>query len=93
MQNWQLTRKNVAGKGRFGQFIGASTTRLLKDLGARGQAKWQAIKALSSTAERARQWLWIKRGDETWARNKRGQRGFTPDENRKENKREKNTKP
>ena len=48
-------------------FVGKTTTRLLKDLGIRGQAQRQAIKALSSAAEWASQWLWVKRRDATWA--------------------------
>lgn len=42
-------------------FGGMSSTRLLKDAGTRGQAQHQAIKALFNAAERASQWLWIKK--------------------------------
>ena len=48
-------------------FVGKTTTRLLKDLGIRGQAQRQAIKALSRAAEWASRWLWVKRRDATWA--------------------------
>ena len=44
-------------------FVDKTTTRLLRDLGIRGQA----IKALSSAAEWASRWLWVKRRDATWA--------------------------
>ena len=47
-------------------FVGRSTTRLLKDMGI-GQAQRQAIKALSSAAEQASRWLWVKRRDTSWA--------------------------
>ena len=50
-------------------FVGKSTTRLLKDMGVRGQAQRQAIKNLSSAAEQASRWLWIKRQDSNWATN------------------------
>ena len=42
-------------------FVGKTTTRLLKDLGIRGQAQRQAIKVLSSTEEQGSWWLWLKR--------------------------------
>ncbi|XP_049901864.1 uncharacterized protein LOC126391274 [Epinephelus moara] len=48
------------------RFVSQSTTRLLKDMGIRGQAKRQAIKVLSRAAERASQGLWIRRRDNTW---------------------------
>lgn len=58
-------------KGQVGcsGFIGKSTTRLLKDMGIRGQAQRQALKALSGAAETARQWLWIKRRGNIWLQN------------------------
>lgn len=61
-QNGQKSRVSPVEVGCSG-FIGKSTTRLLKDMGIRGQAQGQALKALSGAAERARQWLWIKRRD------------------------------
>ncbi|KAJ8369267.1 hypothetical protein SKAU_G00092950 [Synaphobranchus kaupii] len=48
-------------------FVGMSTTRLLKDIGIRGQAQRLAIKSLFGAAERISQWLWIKKRDNTWA--------------------------
>lgn len=48
-------------------FVAVSTTRLLGDLGIRGQSLRQAIKAMSEAAERSSQWLWIKRQDSCWA--------------------------
>lgn len=44
-------------------FIGKSTTRLLKNMGIHGQAQRQAIKALSSAAQQASWWFWIKQKD------------------------------
>ncbi|XP_061099664.1 uncharacterized protein LOC133129522 [Conger conger] len=49
-------------------FVATSTTRLLRDLGVRGQTQRLAIKALSEAAERSSQWLWMKRQDPCWAR-------------------------
>ena len=48
-------------------FVGRSATSLLKEMGINGQAQRQTIKALSSAAERASQWLWIRRRDNSWA--------------------------
>lgn len=48
-------------------FVANSTTRLLKEVGIRGQAQRKAIKELSAAAERSSHWLWLKRGDATWA--------------------------
>lgn len=48
-------------------FVAASATRLLKDVGVRGQSSHQAIKAASEAAERSSQWLWLKRKDTLWA--------------------------
>ncbi|XP_063058330.1 uncharacterized protein LOC134451862 [Engraulis encrasicolus] len=48
-------------------FVGRSVTSLLKDMGIRGQAQRQSIKALARAAEKASQWLWIRRRDNTWA--------------------------
>lgn len=67
-QNGQKSRVSPVEVGCSG-FIGKSTTRLLKDMGIRGQAQCQALKALSGAAERARQWLWIKRRGNIWLQN------------------------
>ncbi|XP_061116493.1 NACHT, LRR and PYD domains-containing protein 3-like, partial [Conger conger] len=48
-------------------FVATSTTRLLRDLGVRGQSQRLAIKALSEAAERSSQWLWMKRQDPCWS--------------------------
>lgn len=48
-------------------FIGMSTTRLLKEMGIRGQAQRQAIETFSGVAERASEWFWIKWKDNTLA--------------------------
>ena len=47
-------------------FVAASTTKLLRDLGIRGQSQRLAIKAASEAAERSSQWLWMKRKDPCW---------------------------
>lgn len=48
-------------------FVGRSTTRLLKDLGIRGQALRQTINSLSSAAKQSSRCLCIKRKDSAWA--------------------------
>lgn len=50
-------------------FVASSTTRLLKDVGVRGQSLRHAIKALAEAAEGSSQWLWLKRQDTCWASN------------------------
>ena len=48
-------------------FVATSTTRLLREMGVRGKAHRQAVKDLSSAAEKGSQWVWMKRKDSTWA--------------------------
>ncbi|XDV11573.1 hypothetical protein PO909_000474, partial [Leuciscus waleckii] len=48
-------------------FVASSTTRLLKEVGIRGQSQRRAIKELATAAERSSHWLWLKRWDATWA--------------------------
>lgn len=48
-------------------FVGTSTTKLLRDLGIKGQNQRTAVKAASEAAERSSQWLWLKRNDPSWA--------------------------
>ena len=48
-------------------FVGTSTTKLLRDLGVKGQSQRTAVKAASEAAERSSQWLWMKRKDPSWA--------------------------
>lgn len=48
-------------------FVATSTTRLLRDLGIKGQSQRSAIKAVSEAAEGSSQWLWMKRKDPSWA--------------------------
>ena len=48
-------------------FVASSTTRLLKEVGIRGQAQRKAIKELATAAERSSHWLWLKRKDAIWA--------------------------
>lgn len=48
-------------------FVASSTTRLLKEVGIRGQSQRRAIKELATVAERSSHWLWLKRRDSTWA--------------------------
>ncbi|KAL6458201.1 hypothetical protein MHYP_G00334310 [Metynnis hypsauchen] len=48
-------------------FVGKSATKLLRDMGIRGQSLRTAIKAASEAAERSSQWLWLKRNDPSWA--------------------------
>ncbi|KAK0156516.1 Retrovirus-related Pol polyprotein from type-1 retrotransposable element R2 [Merluccius polli] len=48
-------------------FVASSTSRLLLEMGVRGKAHRQAVKDLSTAAEKGSQWLWIKRKDSTWA--------------------------
>lgn len=42
-----------------------ATTRLLKEVGIRGQAQRKAVKELAAAAERSSHWLWLKRRDAT----------------------------
>ena len=48
-------------------FVARSTSKLLREVGVRGQAHRQAIKELANTAERTSHWLWLKRSDTIWA--------------------------
>ncbi|KAL1263729.1 hypothetical protein QQF64_006468 [Cirrhinus molitorella] len=48
-------------------FVARSTTRLLKEVGIRGQSQRRAIKELANVAEQSSHWLWLKRRDTTWA--------------------------
>ncbi|KAK0136753.1 Retrovirus-related Pol polyprotein from type-2 retrotransposable element R2DM [Merluccius polli] len=64
-RGWKATVRPVEVGCRG--FVGRSVPGLLKDMGIRGQAQQQTIKALSSAAERASQWLWIRRRDNSWA--------------------------
>ena len=48
-------------------FVASSTTRLLKEVGIRGQAQRKAVKELANAAERSSHWLWLKRRDARWA--------------------------
>lgn len=48
-------------------FIASSTSRLLREMEVRGNAHRQAVRELSRAAEKASQWLWIKRKDSNWA--------------------------
>ena len=48
-------------------FVARSTTRLLKEVGIRGQAQRKAVKELATAAEWSSHWLWLKRRDTTWA--------------------------
>ena len=48
-------------------FVASSTTRLLKEVGIRGQAQRKAVKELANVAERSSHWLWLKRRDAIWA--------------------------
>ncbi|XP_077060725.1 cadherin-like protein 26 [Siphateles boraxobius] len=50
-------------------FVATSTTRLLKDLGIKGQSQRSAIRAVSEAAEGSSQWLWMKRINPSWAPN------------------------
>ncbi|KAJ8353668.1 hypothetical protein SKAU_G00212350 [Synaphobranchus kaupii] len=47
-------------------FVASSTTRLLKEVGIRGQAQQNAIKELATVAERSSHWLWLKRKETVW---------------------------
>ncbi len=48
-------------------FVAASTISLLRKMGVRGCSLQQAIKTVSSAAERSSNWLWIKRNNNSWA--------------------------
>lgn len=48
-------------------FVETSTTSLLKKTGVKGRSLQQAIKSISSAAEKSSNWLWIKRKDPIWA--------------------------
>lgn len=44
-------------------YVASSTSRLLREIGVRGQAHRRAIKYLAETDERSIHWLWLKRKD------------------------------
>ncbi len=48
-------------------FVASSTTRLLKEVGIRGQAQRKTIKDLATATERSSYWLWLKRKEAVWA--------------------------
>ncbi|KAL1279298.1 hypothetical protein QQF64_025971 [Cirrhinus molitorella] len=48
-------------------FVATSITRLLRKMGVKGYSLQQAIKSISSVAEKSSNWLWIKRKDPIWA--------------------------
>lgn len=48
-------------------FVASTTAKLLREIGIRGQAQWQAKRKLANTVERTSHWLWLKRADITWA--------------------------
>ncbi|TWW54580.1 hypothetical protein D4764_0274410 [Takifugu flavidus] len=48
-------------------FVSRTTTKLLKEMGIRGQAQRRAVKELAATAEQSSHWLWLKRRDISWA--------------------------
>lgn len=48
-------------------FVARTTTKLLKEVGIRGQAQRRVVKKLASAAEQSSHWLWLKRKDTTWA--------------------------
>ncbi len=48
-------------------FVATSTTSLLRKIGVKGRSLQQAIKSISSAAEKSSNWLWIKRKDSIWA--------------------------
>ncbi len=48
-------------------FVASSTTRLLKEVGIRGQAQRKTIKGLATAAERSSHWLLLKRKETVWA--------------------------
>ncbi|TWW57325.1 hypothetical protein D4764_07G0000440 [Takifugu flavidus] len=47
-------------------FVSRTTTKLLKEMGIRGQAQRRAVKELAATAEQSSHWLWLKRRDILW---------------------------
>lgn len=48
-------------------YVASSTSRLLGEIGVRGQAHRRAIKYLAEMDERSIHWLWWQRNDATWA--------------------------
>lgn len=48
-------------------FVATSTTKLLRDMGVRGQCLRAAIKTASEAAEKSSRWLWLKRNSPSWA--------------------------
>ncbi|KAG7503419.1 hypothetical protein JOB18_038234 [Solea senegalensis] len=48
-------------------FVASSTTRLLKEVGVRGQAQRKTVKELVAAAVRSSHWLWLKRKETVWA--------------------------
>ncbi|TWW81830.1 hypothetical protein D4764_01G0016450 [Takifugu flavidus] len=48
-------------------FVSRTTTKLLKEMGIRGQAQRRVVKELAATAEQSSHWLWLKRRDILWA--------------------------
>ncbi|TWW71679.1 hypothetical protein D4764_16G0001760 [Takifugu flavidus] len=49
-------------------FVSRTTTKLLKEMGIRGQAQRRVVKELAATAEQSSYWLWLKRRDILWAK-------------------------
>ena len=47
-------------------FVGTSLVNTLSKLGIRGKAKKEVIKKAGEAAEKASNWLWIKRNDTVW---------------------------
>lgn len=55
---WNTEVRPVEGGCRG--FVATSTTKLIRDLGLRGQSLHGAIKTTLETAERSSQWIWMK---------------------------------
>lgn len=47
-------------------FVGSSTSRLLRDMGATGIRHRKAMKELAEEAERGSYWLWLRRKAKNW---------------------------
>lgn len=51
-------------------YVGQSTTRLLRDAGVTGRNLRKATKDLAEEAEKGSFWLWLRRKDRSWGKNK-----------------------
>jgi len=63
-RGWKVNVRQVELGSRG--FVASSTTRLLKEVGIRGQVQQKTFKDLATAAERSSLWLWLKRKETVW---------------------------